>query len=460
MPPRQSEEPILSRAQFLIAAFLLGGFAPLAAAGVPRATAAQPANLVLITLDCVRADHLGAYGYPLPTSPNLDRLAARGVRFETVIAQIPLTGPSHATMMTGLYPHDHGAVRNGVPLPERAVTLAERLREAGYRTGAFLSGWTLRATLSGLSQGFDEYDDRMQDRYRLVNSQRFAHQVTPQAIRWVEENASGPFFLWVHYFDPHAPYLRRRPFFDALAAGGGPRPDGFPRRALRYDSEIHYADAWIGRLLAELRRRGLEHRTLVVVTGDHGESLGERGRFGHGRHLHEEVLRVPLILAWPGTLPEGMLVRDPAAHLDLAPTILALLELPPLDRIDGIDLTPAIRGCAADRPKPERRIGFETYPGARKKFWRIFSVPVSMTPTLIGYRAGDLKFVYDVRRGLAQLFDLASAGEDVNLIQKYPALRGLGPELVRAIVSSSSSPGVETLDPEDAERLRSLGYVQ
>ncbi len=142
----------------------------------PRGSGDTP-NVLLITLDTTRADYLGSYGYPLPTSPNLDRLARRGVRFTTAIAQVPLTSPSHATMMTGLYPHEHGAVRNGVPLPEDAETLAERLKQAGYRTAAFVSGWTLRANLSGLEQGFDRYDDRMQDRYRLVNTQRFAHRL-------------------------------------------------------------------------------------------------------------------------------------------------------------------------------------------------------------------------------------------------------------------------------------------
>jgi arylsulfatase A-like enzyme len=407
-----------------------------------------------VTLDTTRADYVGSYGFALPTSPHLDGLAARGVRFETAVAQVPLTGPSHATILTGLFPHEHGAIRNGVPLPREARTLAEVMREAGYRTGAFLSGWTLRANLSGLDQGFELYDDSMTDRYRMVNTQRFAHQVTPLAVAWLEANQAGPFFLWVHYFDPHAPYTKQPRLYQDLPDGHA----GLKDRDARYASEIRHADEGLGELLRALDRLGLAGDTLVVVTADHGESLGEHGYVGHGQYLYEEILRVPLVIGWPGRLPEGKVVRSPVALLDLAPTVLSLLGLPPLPRHSGADLSLLIE---ADREsRSARQIRFELYPGARKGFFGLFASKVSPTPTMLGYRERDLKYVYHVQMDYAQVFDLTSPeGEEKSLADRYPALAASGRDLVAWVEATSSVAIADSeLSPEDAARLRSLGY--
>ena len=432
---------------------------PSAAGTIPRVT--ERPNLLLITLDTTRMDHLGCYGYALPTSPAIDSVAGGGVRFTGALTQIPLTGPAHATMMTGLHPHEHGAVRNGVPLPQEARTLAERLRDAGYRTGAFLSGWPLRAGLSGLDQGFDVYDDSMQNRYRLVNTQRFAHQVTPPARSWLRRHAGERFFLWVHYFDPHAPYLRRPGLFDALGPDVREATRSIAPRILKYDSEIRHMDEQIGSLLATLRALGLERDTLVVITADHGEAFGEHGYVGHGRFLYEEIVRIPLIAAWPGRIAEGVTVDAPVGLIDVAPTILSLLDLPLPEFTTGIDLSLMLRG---DQDEPTagfagRRVYFETYPGARKRFWRIFSPRVTRTPILIGYRQGSLKYVYDTRRKTASVHDLAGAGEGENLIARHPDLSPSGDDLLRWVHSTAQFSIYDMADREDLERLRSLGYV-
>ncbi len=454
------------RSSALIACLLAGLLEAHAREDSVRPADGSRPNLLLITLDSTRADHLGCYGYPLPTSPVIDGVARGGVLFTDAISQIPLTGPSHATMMTGLHPHEHGAVRNGVPLPDRARTLAERLGEAGYRTAAFLSGWTLRARLSGLDQGFDLYDDSMRDRYRLVNTQRFAHQVTPEALDWLRRREDGPFFLWVHYFDPHAPYVRRPALLEDLDAREERRARRLPSRTLKYDSEIRHMDGQIGRLLSALRDLDLERDTLVVIAADHGESLGEHGYVGHGRFLYEEIVRVPLIISWPGRIPAGIAIGTPVALLDLTPTILALMGLPAPEYASGLDLSPLLvrgesRRTAPDAPGfAERRIHFETYPGARKKFWRLFSRRVSFIPTLIGYREGSLKFVHDTRTGASFLHDLAGAGERENLIALNPDIRPSGADLVLWVESTANFTSYDMADHDDLERLRSLGYAK
>jgi choline-sulfatase len=418
-------------------------------------------NLLLITFDTTRADRLSTYGYLLPTSPNLTRLAERGVLFSQATAQIPLTGPSHATILTGLYPHLHGAIRNGIPLGVDVPVMTDSFDVAGYCTAAFVSGWTLRANLSGLERGFDVYDDEMHDRYNLVNTQRLANQVGPPALEWLERNHDEPFFLWVHFFDPHAPYDEHDELFDEMKENGEKVPT-LPNRSLRYDSEIRFADGWMGRLLDALEEHGVAGNTLVVATADHGESLGEHGYVGHGRRLHEEILHVPLVLSFPGRLPEGKVVDTPVGLIDLTPTILGLMDLTLLPFPDGLDLTPLTGNEPPPREYANRKIYFETYPGARKKAWSIFSPPVTYTPIRAGFREGNLKFVYDVKEKTSALYDLARQdGETFNLIEEHPTYQFRGDELVLWIETSARAPvDDQPPDPEDLERLRALGYLK
>ncbi|MBA3297613.1 MAG: sulfatase, partial [Acidobacteria bacterium] len=278
---------------------------------VPAQLSSAP-NILLITVDTLRADRLGAYGYAAARTPVLDRLATGGVRFADATAHAPLTYPSHVAILTGRYPGAFGVRLNGMdPLPASAVTLAERLKAAGYRTGAVIGSVVLDQSC-GLSQGFDDYDDAIAAAPRatmaMADLQRRASEITAAAGEWIS-GQQGPWFLWAHYYDPHLPYSAPAKY--AAAATGRP-----------YDAEIAYVDAEIGALLKRVDRT----RTAIVVTADHGEALGAHGEPDHGFFLYDATLRVPLIVAAPGLEPR--VVREQVRSIDIAPTIAQLAGLP------------------------------------------------------------------------------------------------------------------------------------
>ena len=300
--------------------------------GAEQGTPADsPPNLVLITVDTLRADHLSCYGYHLATSPNIDQLASEGVRFERAYSPIPLTGPSHISLFTSRFPQEHGARINGVAVAEDSkwLFLPQILRKFGYRNAAFVSAWTLTDRLTQLGQWFDTYDQDLTRSHQVFHSSRFAEDVTPPAIEWLRGNRHRPFFLWVHYFDPHSPYHPREEF-------ASPKRNGHPgnsadwadkeaqERINKYDSEVGYVDHHIGKLLAELDDLELRDSTIVALTADHGESLGEHGYVGHGRRLFKGIVHIPLILRYPGTIPAGRVIPQAASLLDLTPTVLEL----------------------------------------------------------------------------------------------------------------------------------------
>jgi choline-sulfatase len=272
------------------------------------------ANLLLVTLDTVRADHLGCYGYAAAETPALDRLAAEGVRFAHASAPAPLTLPSHTTLLTGLLPPHHGARSNGVRgLAGGTPTLATLLAGAGYRTAAFVAAFVLDHRF-GLERGFEVYDDEIErpaNASWLLEAERPGDQVVDRALAWLEREDPRPFFLWVHLYDAHAPYDPASPYRE--------RHPGRP-----YDGAIAFADAQVGRLLAALGRRGLAAGTVVAVVADHGESLGEHGELTHGLLLYEPALAVPLLLRAPGLGPRS--VATPVSTVDLAPTLAGLLR--------------------------------------------------------------------------------------------------------------------------------------
>lgn len=308
---------------------------PPGAAGpaLPPPGAAAGYNLLLVTLDTTRADHLGAYGDTRAETPNLDRLAAGGLVFTDAVTPVPLTLPAHATLLTGLDPPGHGVRINGrFVLGAEHETLAEALRRAGYQTAAFVSSFVLDPRF-GLDQGFDRYDARLETTRAAAfapQTERSAGAVTDAAVGWLEDrHAAGeggrPFVLWVHYFDPHDPYEPPEPFASRFAD----RP---------YAGEIAYADRELGRILSTLERQGLAGRTVVLATADHGESLGEHGERYHSRTLYEGAVRIPLILRVPGVTDGAGSVGDRVVSLaDVAPTLLELLGLEPLGGTGGTD---------------------------------------------------------------------------------------------------------------------------
>ena len=288
----------------------------------------HPPGVLLITLDTTRADRLSPYGFMDATMPHLERLAREGVVFDQATTVAPLTLPAHVSLLTGLLPPSHGVRDNAdIALGDSHTTLAEILRGQGFRTAAFVGSVVLDPG-RGLAQGFDEYRGVTANGGPVsANLQRRGDEVTSDAIRWLEGVAESPFLLWTHLYDPHAPYAPPEPFRSA-------HPDP-------YIGEIIFADAQIGRLLAALDRLQLSDRTVVVVTSDHGEGLGEHGEPAHGLFLYDSVLRVPLIIRAPSVSPQR--TSDTARLIDVVPTVLDLLGLPG-QRADGESLVGTLKG--------------------------------------------------------------------------------------------------------------------
>ncbi|MCB9764208.1 MAG: sulfatase-like hydrolase/transferase [Alphaproteobacteria bacterium] len=286
-------------------------------------TAPAPPSVLVVTLDTTRADHIGAYGYRPATTPTLDRLAAEGTRFARAYSACPLTIPSHATIFTGVYPPSHGVRDNGdFVLGPEAVTLAERFAAAGWTTAAFTSAFPTQARW-GLEQGFATYHDPLERLPTQLDwrDERRADEVVDDALATLAD-AEGPLFVWVHLFDAHWPY-------------DPPPPYDVEHEGRPYDGEIAFADAQLGRLLAAWD--AARPRSLVVVTADHGEGLGDGGERTHGFLLHDGTIRVPLILRGEG-VAAGQVVEDPVGHVDIAPTVLAIAGLPPAEGLQGQDL--------------------------------------------------------------------------------------------------------------------------
>jgi arylsulfatase A-like enzyme len=306
-------------------------------------------NLLFISFDTTRADHLGTYGYDAETSPNVDLLASKGAVFEHAFAHVPSTLPSHSSMFTGLLPPSHGVRCNGKFLlsPER-LTLAEILRDEGFDTAAVLGAFPLERRF-GLSQGFGLYDDEFRPPtaegdsriwlgHEYRDFERRADEVTDRALEWLEER-EGPWFLFVHYFDPHAPYSPRgnwRSRFDSL-----------------YDAEIAFADHHLGQLVGALE--GIEGRTLVVFTADHGESLGEHDEEQHGRYVYNATIHVPLVMVLEGTIQAGLRIEENVGHVDILPTVLEVLGVRTPAKLEGRSLASALGNGGQSEPAPVYR---------------------------------------------------------------------------------------------------------
>jgi arylsulfatase A-like enzyme len=267
-------------------------------------------NVLLISLDTMRADRLGSYGYAAGRTPNLDALAARGTRFEQAMSVAALTLPAHASLMTGTFPSFHGIRDNGgFYMEEGQTTLAEALREQGYRTGAFVGAFVLDARW-GLNQGFEEYFDEFDlsdaNGTGMDSIQRRGDAVVDRSLTWLGEHADQPFFAWVHLYDAHTPYAAPEPFrsqFPATTSGA-------------YDAEVAFTDAQVGRMLQHLEDKDLAESTIVVVIGDHGESLGDHREQTHGFFLYDSSIHIPLIVAGPGV--SAGVVRDQVRIVDVS----------------------------------------------------------------------------------------------------------------------------------------------
>ena len=382
------------------------------------------ANVLLITVDTLRADRIGAYGSPHPT-PALDSLARSGVVFRRAYTHAVMTLPAHASLLTGLVPPRHGLRTNGVSrLPPGIETVAERLRAAGYRTGAFVAAFVLDRRY-GLDQGFDTYDDRLQERGArdFGVAERPAADVFGAALAWLRAPADRPWFAWVHLFEPHTPYAAP------------------PRTGDPYTDEVLAVDAEIGRFVDALRRDGRLDRTLIVVTSDHGESLGEHGEATHGLFAYEATLRVPLIVAGPGVTPAT--IEAQVSHVEAAATLLSLTGAPG----GGLD-APPLHGTLDAAGAGRDGIYFEAMDANVTRGWA----------PLAGVIRGAWKYI-DLP--IAELYDVASdPDESINLAATDPDRRArLARETEAWQRGAHAAPERAAIDADAAARLRSLGYA-
>lgn len=383
----------------------------------------EPMNLVLVTLDTTRADRIGCYGAEQARTPTLDGLAASGLLFEQALAPYPLTLPSHASMLTGRYPFEHGSRNNGMPPREDVPTITERLREEGYRTAAVLSAMVLGPE-AGLARGFEIYDTEFTPPGSV---ERRGDATTDAAMRALDQFGDDRFFLWVHYFDPHHPY-------DPPAEFAQEDP---------YDGEIAFMDAQIGRLLAHLGPR--RANTAILVVADHGEAFGEHGELEHGLLVYEPTVHVPLILSMPGEAAQR--VTQAVSAIDVAPTLLALAGLGVSSMDRARDLRQVAQGRVPERALVAESIlpfynhGAEPLAAARHGDWKYISAP---RPELYDLRADPLELtnLHDAQESRARAMEKM-------LAEVHPL------EWTTGEVPDAS----ERLDEKTRAMLASLGYV-
>ncbi|HVP10893.1 MAG TPA: sulfatase-like hydrolase/transferase [Phycisphaerae bacterium] len=396
--------------------------------------AAPKPNLLLITLDTTRADYLGCYSAKAVMTPNLDRLAGEGARFAQCSSCSPLTLPSHASLMTAVYPYVHGARQNGTDRVFAATpTLAEALLAAGYHTQAAVASFVLDRRF-GLARGFEVYHGVASNNADYpLQAERRADAVCDDAVDLLRSRATEPFFLWVHFYDPHFPYRSES------------HPDEASPEA--YADEIAFMDQQIGRLLDELRRRKLDSNTLVVAVGDHGEGLGEHDEPVHGCYLYETTLHVPLIFRYPGRIGTGQVVSTAVRTIDIAPTILEVLGCPAMPAIEGVSLCSLLQGSNPPRSLPAYAETFE----ANSQFG--FSPLRSMTLDGWKFVLSPKPELYDLRTDPGENRDLA-----VSFTQETERLR----QELRRVVANAPPIESETasiLTSDDTSRLEALGYV-
>ncbi|HPU94529.1 MAG TPA: sulfatase-like hydrolase/transferase, partial [Candidatus Saccharicenans sp.] len=395
-------------------------------------------NLLLITLDTTRADHLGCYGNKQARTPNLDRLAAEGWRFNRVYCSAPLTLPSHATILTGLEPVAHGVRNNGHYLPAGIKTITEVLAARGYKTAAFVSSFSVDSRF-GLDRGFESYDDTFEADlpFKTNNAERRAEETFTRFSAWLEKNYQNKFFGWVHYYDPHLPYDPPSPYKEDFAS----QP---------YDGEIAYMDFYVGKILDALKSKGILDKTIIIIAGDHGEGLGDKIERGHGLFLYEETVRVPLIIWNKKIFPKHGTADQTVRLLDIAPTILELggaeaSQLP----VQGKSLLTIIE----KKEKKDRPALIETFYPRENFGWS----------ELVALVEDRWKYIQCPR---PELYDLkADPEERKNLFDSSPEMaarlkKQLESDLLLAGGQEMNKPsGSSGPTAADTEKLRSLGYL-
>jgi choline-sulfatase len=408
---------------------------------LPSGIAVADLNVLVITLDTTRADRIGAYGFAGVQTPNLDRLAREGVLFEQATSVAPLTLPAHSSIFTGKFPPEHGVRDNGgFFLDPREITLAEVLKERGFKTGAFVGAYVLDSKW-GVNQGFDTYfDDFDLSKYKAISLgaiQRPGNEVVDRGLQWLDLVKGSRFFAWMHLYDPHSPYEPPEPYKSLY-------------REHPYLGEIAFVDAQVGRVVSYLEAQGLLDKTIVVVTGDHGESLSEHGEATHGFFVYESTVHVPLIVRAPlSGVSGGRRVRDVVRSVDVMPTVLDILGVPAPAGLEGASVAALMTGAVNE-------LGLESYSEA------LYPLHHFGWSDLRAMRSGRYKLIAAPRPELYDLQD--DPGENHDLFAQREALgqrmlaRLREREGTFAKAGRGDRPSVE-VDPDARARLAALGYV-
>ncbi len=390
-------------------------------------------NVLVITLDTLRADRVGCYGHTKGETPRLDELAENGIKFENAVCQVPLTLPSHASLFTGLYPHFHQVRDNGsYYLDERFQTLAEIFMEREYQTAAFIGAFPLDSRF-GLDQGFGVYKDNFKEdeKFKTFSSERRAEEVFYSFREWFSKNFNDRFFVWIHYYDPHLPYDPPSPYKEKFSDP--------------YDGEVAYSDFYVGEIIDLLTENNVLDNTLIVIAGDHGEGLGDHKEIDHGIFLYDTTIKVPLIFYAPHNLPFNRTITAQARLIDIFPTVLDILKIPISEEVQGKSLIPYMGG----KEKKDLASYIETVHPREMFKWA----------ELRGIVDGKMKFI-DAPR--PELYDLEQDPQEQNNLyarEKKTALR-MEKELSDLIERFSSKiSSKRQLSSREKEKLAALGYI-
>lgn len=425
---------VISLVGLLVIIFL---FLPLKKVKLPELKKDIDYNLLVITIDTLRADRLGCYGSGKAGTPNIDRLAEKGVMFENCYAPVPITLPSHCSIFTGREPVSHGVRNNGTyVLDKNEHTLAEFFQAKGYKTFAAVATFVLESKF-GLNQGFDIYDDALDFKtvFKNFNSEIPADRVYGKFTNWLEKNYNNNFFSWVHFYDPHRPYAPPEKYREKFTN----QP---------YLGEIAYVDHYIGKIIDDLKAKNLLNRTVIILAGDHGEAFGEHKEFGHTIFCYQENLKVPLIFYNPDVFPAKKIIDFPAKLTDIMPTVLHLFEMEIPAAVNGADLLPVI--ASKEKKHPPELIYFESMFGKENGNWA----------PLTGIIFDNYKYISLPQ---PELYDLTGdSSERKNLfLEKNRLAKEMDKKLQKYLlkhINSRESKGRQ-LSPMDKKKLETLGYI-
>jgi len=443
-----------------------------------RQRQAREPDIVLVTLDTLRADRLGSYGGPAVT-PHIDVLASEGVLFENAVAPVPSTLPAHFSIFTSRYPRQLGVLDNETPLGANETTLAQLLHGRGYATAGFVSTSILNPA-SGAARGFDTFDSPQQ------YPQRGAQISMPRALQWLAQTSrTQPIFLWVHLYDPHMPYNPPKQFappatpwsttlplfswpalLEVTQGSGGALPaSGLEYGLALYQGEVRKTDKWVGKLTDALRERGTLDRTILVVTADHGECFEHGAYFEHSPCLYDGALRVPLFIRYPAAVPAGVRRRTPVEHVDLAPTILTLAGVPVPESFTGHALFGSGRRRKTHAFVQHPRYSPQAITFLQNRRQRLKQVAGSTTMPVMAssdqYAVRNARWKYLITEGAEELYAIRTdAKEEHNVAAEQPKILQQMRDALKTWRATypAVEPTAAPLDPATAEALRKLGY--